>query len=152
VARERARADVEDDGQALAGNGVEHLLHQHKALAGGEVGHASAREREAFARRRRAVLGLGLDERDRVAPEILFAVGHLGFVAGAHRRRGRDRVRARAVGDVGFDPDDAARAVGSGGYAGIGDLVSLVAHNVFCVFRIESRQQTGTRAAPDLFR
>ena len=49
VAGERAGADVEDDGQALAGDDVEHLLHQDQALAGGEVRHAAAGEGESFA-------------------------------------------------------------------------------------------------------
>ena len=49
VAGQGAGADVEDDGQALAGDRVEHLLHQDQPLAGGEVGDAPAGEGEAFA-------------------------------------------------------------------------------------------------------
>ena len=145
VRRERARADVEDDGQTFAGNGVEHFLHQHEALAGSEVRHATAREREAFAGRCGGVLGLRLHERDGVAPQVLFAVRHGRFVAGAHRCRGRDGISARAVCDVSIDPNDAASAVGSGGDAGVGDLFFLVAHNDFCVLRIEPFQETSRR-------
>ena len=126
----RARADVENDGQPLAGNRVEHFLHQHEALAAGEIRHASAREREAFARRGGGMFGLRLDERERVAPEILFAVGDFGFVTRAHRRRGRDRVRARAVSDVGFDPHDARRAIRCAGNSGVSEVRRLVAHRI----------------------
>ena len=123
-----ARADVEDGGEALAGNGVEHFLHQHEALAGSEVRHAPAGERVAFASRGRRVLGLGLDERDDIAPEVPLAVGDFGLIPGPHRGRGGDRVSARAVGDVGLGPDHAARSVRRGGNPRVGKLFFVVAH------------------------
>ena len=56
--------------QALAGDGVEHLLHQHEALAGGEVGDAAAGDGEALADGGGRVLALRLEEHQRVAPEV----------------------------------------------------------------------------------
>ena len=50
LARQRARADVEDDRQPLAADDVQDLLHEHQALAGGEVRDPAAGEREALGR------------------------------------------------------------------------------------------------------
>ena len=47
----RPGSDVHDDRQPLARDRVQDLLHQHQALTGGEIGHASRRDRESLRRR-----------------------------------------------------------------------------------------------------
>ena len=115
MAGQGAGADVEDNRQAFSGNRIEHLLHEDEALAAGKVGHPPARQREAFAGACGRVFGFGLDECQQVAPEILLPIGNLGLVARAHRRAGSDGISAGALGDVGIDPDDPTRAIGSRG-------------------------------------
>ena len=70
LAGQRPRTDVEHDRQPLAADDVQDFLHQHEALAGREVGDAAAGERKALRGGCRGVLGLGLDERERRAPQV----------------------------------------------------------------------------------
>lgn len=108
-------ADVKNSGQALSRDRVQDLLHQDEPLAGGEVGDAPAREGKPFAGGRRGMFGLQLEEEERLAPEILLAVGLRHLVPGAHVGGRGDRVGAGALGDVGLDPDHRLRAVGRRG-------------------------------------
>ena len=140
-----ARADVKHNRQPLARNRVKHFLHQHETLARSEIRHAPAREREAFACGRGRMFGFGLDKRERVAPQVLFAVGDFGFVARAHRRRGRDGVRARAVSDVDFDPDDAGGAVTGGWDSGEGNGLVFVGHKKVDLINWDAGKLTGTK-------
>ena len=82
----------------------------------------TARDGESLARSRCAVLGFGLDKGQFALPHIFQAVGYGYLVSAAHCRRGSNRVRARAVGDVGFDPDHHSRAIGGRRNTGEGDL------------------------------
>ncbi len=63
-----AGPDVEHDGQALAGDHVQDLLHEDQALARGEVGDSAPRHCEPFASGGGAVLRLRLDEGEFLAP------------------------------------------------------------------------------------
>ena len=122
LAGQGAGADVHDDRQALAGDGVQHLLHQHQALAGGEVGDAAAGDGEAFADGGGRVLAFRLEEHQRVAPQVLVAVHDGGVEAAAHRGRAGDRVGPRRLGDVDLDVDDGLGAVAGGRNARILEL------------------------------
>ena len=114
-------ADVENDGQALAGDRVQDLLHQDESLAGSEVGDPAAGDRETLAGGGRAVLGLRLDEGEFLTPEVLLAVGDLGLVAAAHGGGRSDRICAGALRNVGFHPCHHSCSVRRGRYAGEGD-------------------------------
>ncbi len=63
-----AGPDVEHDGQTLAGDHVEDLLHEDQALARGEVGDTAPRDGESFAGGGGAVLRFRLDEGELLAP------------------------------------------------------------------------------------
>jgi hypothetical protein len=62
LARQCSGAHVEDDGEPLAADDVQDLLHQNEALAGREVRDAPTGERGALGGRRRAVLRFRFDE------------------------------------------------------------------------------------------
>ena len=117
LAGQGAGADVHDHRQALAGDRVQHLLHQHQALAGGEVGDPAAGDGEALADGGRRVLAFRLEEHQRIAPEVLVAVHHGRVEAAAHRGRAGDRVGPGRLGDVDLDVDDGLGAVAGGGNA-----------------------------------
>ena len=114
---ESARADVEDNGQAFAGDGVEDLFHKDEALAGGEIGNPAAGDSKAFAGGGGAMFGFRFDECQLVAPEVAFSVGYLDLVASTHGGGRCDGVGAGSLGDMGFHPDHGAGAVGSGWYS-----------------------------------
>ena len=61
--------------------------------------------------RGRRMLALGLEEHQRVAPEVLAAVHHRGVEAAAHRRRAGDRIGTSGLADVDLDVDDRLGAV-----------------------------------------
>ena len=114
VAGYRQSADVKDDGQPLAGDDIEHLLHQDQPLPRCEVGHTPASQRKAFGGRGRRVLALRLHEVHAFAPQVGLAVGDGLGVVGAHHCRRGDRKRTCALRDLGFDPTDRATAVRCG--------------------------------------
>ena len=118
----RPGADVHHDRQPLAGNRVEHFLHQDEALAGREIRHASAGGGKAFAERRGRVLAFRLDEDQQIAPQVFVAVHHGRVVAAAHRRRAGDGKRARRLRDIDLDMHDRFRAVAGRRNAGILEL------------------------------
>ncbi len=125
LAGQRPGADVEDHGQPLAGDGVEHLVHEDEPLPGGEVAHPPAGQGEAFTRSSRAMLRFRLQELQLIAPKIRRPVGHRGAVAAAHGRRGCDGVRTCRLGDVGVHPNNRAGPIGCGRDAGIGEAPFL---------------------------
>ena len=129
LARECPGADVEHGRQPLAGDRVQHFLHQHEALAGREIRHPSAGRREALAERRRRMLALRLDEHELVAPQIGHAVDDGLIEAAAHRRGAGDRKRAAALRDVRLDPHDGFGAVARGRDAGILKLLGTLGSN-----------------------
>ena len=120
LARQRPGADVEDDRQPLAGDDVQDLLHQDEALAGGEVRDPAAGEGDALGGRRRGVLGLGLDEPQRRAPQVRRAVGDRRLVDRGHRRGRGDRIDAGDLGEARFDVGDGLGAVDDRGDARVG--------------------------------
>ena len=128
---QRPCANMKNDGQPLARNRVEHFLHQHEALTGGEVRHAPARERKAFASCRGRVFRLRLNECDHVTPEVLLPVGDFSFIARAHCSGRGDRIRTCPMSDVSVHPDDATSAVGSCGNSRVRDIFRFVAHKIF---------------------
>ena len=77
-------ADVENDGQTLAGDHVEDFLHEDESLARGEVGHPASSDGEAFTGCGRAVLRLRLYEGEFLSPQILLTVGDFNLIAAAH--------------------------------------------------------------------
>ena len=119
MARHRPGADVEDDGEALTADDVEHFLHQDQSLARGEVRHPTPCKRVAFRGGRAGVLRLGLDEDQRGVPQVALAVGYRLTVTDTHRRRGGDGVGAGALSDVRLDVNDVARTVGDGRDSGV---------------------------------
>ncbi|MEZ6072788.1 MAG: hypothetical protein R3C10_21625 [Pirellulales bacterium] len=66
--------DVEHGRQAFSGDRVQHLFHQHEALAGREVGHATAGRGETFTEAGSGVFTFGFGERELLAPDIGDAV------------------------------------------------------------------------------
>jgi hypothetical protein len=84
LAGEGAGSDVHDHRQALAADRVEHFLHQHEALARGEVGDTAAGDGEPFAHGRSRVLALRFEEHERVAEQVLAAVHDGGVEPAAH--------------------------------------------------------------------
>jgi hypothetical protein len=114
-----ARADVEDDRQALAGDHVQDLFHEHEALAAGEVRDPAPGDREPLAHRRRGVLALRLEEQQRIAPEVLHPVHDRRVVAAAHGGRAGDRVSPGGLADLDLDVHDGFSAVARGRDAGV---------------------------------
>ena len=125
LAGERPGADVHHHRQPLAGDRVEHLLHQHEALAGGEVGDPAAGDGEALADGGGRVLALRLDEDERVAPEVRRPVHDRGVEAAAHRGRAGDRIGAGRLADPDLDVDDGLGAVARGRDPGIREMPSV---------------------------
>ncbi len=149
VAGQRARADVEDDRQPLAGDDVEHLLHQDQPLPRGEVGHAAAGQRKAFRRRGRRMFALRLHEDHVLAPQVGLAVGHGLRVVGAHHRGRGDGVGTCALRNLGLDPTDGAAAVGCGRDARIGRRsrrLSVLIHFWFLRLRCVNLSKTTSKA------
>ena len=146
---QRPRSDVKHHRQPLAADHVQHFLHQDQPLPGGEIGHSSAGQREAFARRRRAVLRLRLQEHHRLAPQVFRPVGELHREAVAHRRRGRNRIGARALRDVALHPHHRARSVGRRHHARIADFFGRLGRFLdfdrCCHFVLSSRAHTWAR-------
>ena len=106
LAGQRPGTDVEHDRQALAGDDVEDLLHEDEALTGGEIRDPGSGQRSPFGRRRRRVLGLGLDEPQRRPPQVRRAVRDGCLEDRRHGRRRRDRVGAGDLGEPGLDRRD----------------------------------------------
>ncbi|GBD37222.1 hypothetical protein HRbin36_02352 [bacterium HR36] len=92
--------DIHDHGQPFAGDGVEHLLHQHQPLAGSEIGHASPGDSKTFANTGGRVFALRLEEHERIAPKILFPIHNRSIEPAAHGRGTGDRIRTRRLADV----------------------------------------------------
>jgi hypothetical protein len=121
--------DVKDAGQALAGDGVQHLLHQHQPLAGGEVGDAPSGQGKPFAGRRRTVFGFRLNEGQRIPPQVALAVGHRLLEAMPHGSGGGDRIGTGSLADVRLHPGHVFRPFRGSGKAGEGkSLVLQIAH------------------------
>ncbi len=85
-------------GQPLARDAVKHRDHEHEPLRRGEARRQRAGLQRAVHRRRRAGLGLHLDELHRLAEQVLFALGrpHVGLA-----RHGRGRRDGIDGGDLG---------------------------------------------------
>ena len=119
-------ANVEHIGQALADRRVERLVHEGDALGRGEVHRPQTRHGHARGHRRRGVLGLGLDEDQRMTGDIDMAVGRLLGPVLAHLGRRGDGIGAGRVGGLPLAHDHRGVTVHRHARAGILHLFRLV--------------------------
>src|SRR5262249_8698717 len=71
------------------------------------------------------VLALGLEEHERVAPEVGRPVHDRGVEAAPHRGRAGDRVGARRLADPDLDVDDGLGAVAGGGNPRVREMLPV---------------------------
>ncbi len=121
LAGQRAGADVEDDGQALAADDVQDLLHQDEALAGGEVGRPARRSaRRPRPPRRSSARDSGSRNRSWVPHRFGRPSATAAWKTAAIVVRRGDRVGAGDLADPGLDVGDGLGPVDDGRDARIG--------------------------------
>src|SRR5262249_27671712 len=106
-----ARADMKHNRKAFACNCVQDFLHQNETLSGRKIRDAATGDGKPFAGTGGAVLGFGLNERQFLTPQVLFAIRDFGLITTTHRRRRCDRVCASALRNMSFYPNDHAGTV-----------------------------------------
>ena len=119
LARQGAGTDIKHHTQSLARDRIEDFLHQHQALPGGKISDPSACRCKPFTKTRCRMFTLRLNKNELISPKIRNSVAHRLIETTSHGRGTGDRVRSRALTDVGLDPNDCLGAITRCGAAGI---------------------------------
>ena len=122
----RATADIQYIGQALADSCVERFVHVGDALGGGEIGRAQTGHRHAGRDRSGCVLAFGLDENQRASGCIDVPFSGLLRPVLAHLRRRCNRVGAGRIGRFALAHDDGTVAIHRHADTGILECLGLL--------------------------
>jgi len=111
--------------QVQVGRRIERLVHEGHALRRGEIGRTQTGHRHAGGDAGCGVLGLGLDEDQRLVGDVEVALGDFLRPVFAHLRRGRDRVGAGGIRRLALDVDHGRVAVDRIAHPGVLELASF---------------------------